>query len=440
MATPPPFPDVNMSAVSSTSSPPSDSGRRAAPLGRDFSLLWGASASANLADGLVRVALPLVAVELTRSPILVSGVAVTGTLAWLLVGLPAGALGDRLNRRVLALGAALTRTVLLGGVGLLLLTDHLTVGALFAAAFLLGVGEAFFDTSTPAMVPGLVPRRELSRAHGRRHAASMAGDDLVGPAAGGTLFAFSKAAPLLVSTVCHALSAILLWRVRYEPGPAPSEAAERRVSLWGEILRGPALLFRERRIAVLALWGAGANFAGSLTFSVLALYLVAPGPVGLDTWGFGLLMASLGVGGIVGASYAGRLAARMGELRLLTLSCLLMAVDSVVLALTTRVWAISAGLVVGAAAAAVFGVMTITALQRRTPDSHLSRVSAGNRLIMMGGTALGGLTAGVLGESTGDLRVGFAVAAVLFVSLCAMRLAVPEADDEVGPPPSERTP
>ncbi|WP_237450012.1 hypothetical protein [Nocardiopsis alba] len=59
--------------MSSTSSPPSDSGRRAAPLGRDFSLLWGASASANLADGLVRVALPLVAVELTRSPILVSG-------------------------------------------------------------------------------------------------------------------------------------------------------------------------------------------------------------------------------------------------------------------------------------------------------------------------------------------------------------------------------
>ena len=92
MATRSPFPDVNMSAVSSTSSPPSDSGRRAAPLGRDFSLLWGASASANLADGLVRVALPLVAVELTRSPILVSGVAVTGTLAWLLVGLPAGAL------------------------------------------------------------------------------------------------------------------------------------------------------------------------------------------------------------------------------------------------------------------------------------------------------------------------------------------------------------
>src|SRR5699024_2517707 len=168
-----------------------------------------------------------------------------------------------------------------------------------------------------------------------------------------------------------------------------SEPEGERTALLTEIRQGLILLVRNRRIFVVALWGGLVNFAGSLTFAVLALYLVAPGPVGLDTWGFGVLMASLGAGGLVGASVAGRLAARVGELRLLTLSCATMAVDSAVLAITTQVWAIAAGLVVGSAAAAVFGVMAITALQRATPDSHLSRVSAGNQLVMMAGTALG---------------------------------------------------
>ena len=438
-----------MSEVSSTPSPSSPAARRPQPLGRDFSLLWGASGSANLADGLVRVVLPLIAVELTRSPALIAGIAVTTTLAWLVVGLPAGALGDRLDRRIIALTIAVLRTVLLGTVALLLFTDHLTIGMLFAVAFLLGVGEAFFDTSTPAMVPSVVPQEELSRAHGRRHAASMAGDELVGPAAGGVLFGLSKAAPLLVSTVCHALSALTLWRLRIGPG-RPSEPEGERTVLLTEIRQGLILLVRNRRIFVVALWGGLVNFAGSLTFAVLALYLVAPGPVGLDTWGFGALMASLGVGGLVGASVAGRLAASVGELRLLTLSCATMAVDSAVLAITTQVWAIAAGLVVGSAAAAVFGVMAITALQRATPDSHLSRVSAGNQLVMMAGTALGGAVAGVLGEVTEDLRVGFATAAVLLVSLTLMRTAFPvhphgrgaeaHEPDSAGPPvdPSPR--
>src|SRR5699024_7071926 len=82
---------------------------------------------------------PLIAVELTRSPALIAGIAVTTTLAWLVVGLPAGALGDRLDRRIIALTIAVLRTVLLGTVALLLFTDHLTIGMLFAAAFLLGV-------------------------------------------------------------------------------------------------------------------------------------------------------------------------------------------------------------------------------------------------------------------------------------------------------------
>lgn len=61
---------------------------RPAALGKGFWQLWSASTLSNLADGVVKVSLPLVAVTLTDSPALVAGVVVAVTLPWLLFALP----------------------------------------------------------------------------------------------------------------------------------------------------------------------------------------------------------------------------------------------------------------------------------------------------------------------------------------------------------------
>src|SRR5215207_1662556 len=78
-------------------------------LGRSFWQVWSASALSNLADGLVKIALPLVAVTLTDSPGLVAGITLAVTLPWLLFALPAGALADRVDRRRAMVAANLAR-------------------------------------------------------------------------------------------------------------------------------------------------------------------------------------------------------------------------------------------------------------------------------------------------------------------------------------------
>ena len=358
-----------MSEVSSTPSPSSPAAspaaRRPQTLGRDFSLLWGASGSANLADGLVRVVLPLIAVELTRSPALIAGIAVTTTLAWLVVGLPAGALGDRLDRRIIALTIAVLRTVLRERSHSCCSPTTSPSGCCSRRPSCSGWGRPSSTPPPPRWFRAWCHRGTLPGAwasargvHGRGRAGRSGRGWCPVRTFQGRAAAGVHGVPRTVRA--HALA--FAHRLR-----RPSEPEGERTALLTEIRQGLILLVRNRRIFVVALWGGLVNFAGSLTFAVLALYLVAPGPVGLDTWGFGVLMASLGVGGLVGASVAGRLAASVGELRLLTLSCATMAVDSAVLAITTQVWAIAAGLVVGSAAAAVFGVMAITALQRATP-------------------------------------------------------------------------
>src|SRR5829696_4493288 len=90
---------------------PAPPGRR--PLGAAFWRLWTSSGLSNLADGIFKVALPLVAIRFTDSPTLIAGLAFAVTLPWLLVALPAGALADRLDRRRFMLGANTVRAALL---------------------------------------------------------------------------------------------------------------------------------------------------------------------------------------------------------------------------------------------------------------------------------------------------------------------------------------
>ena len=64
-------------------------------LGPNYRKLWSSSAVSNLADGIFIVALPLIAVRMTDSPLLIAGVSLAGRLPWLVFVLFAGALAER---------------------------------------------------------------------------------------------------------------------------------------------------------------------------------------------------------------------------------------------------------------------------------------------------------------------------------------------------------
>ena len=96
-------------------------------LGRDFSKLWTASAFSNLADGIGRTAVPLIATTLTRDPLIIGALGALSFLPWLVFGLPAGMLVDRFDRRWIM---AIANTIR-GGVALVLavMTVTGTLGA-----------------------------------------------------------------------------------------------------------------------------------------------------------------------------------------------------------------------------------------------------------------------------------------------------------------------
>lgn len=117
-------------------------------LGRSFRWLVASSWTTNIGDGLMMAAGPLLVASQTHNPALVAAAAIARQLPWLLFGLVAGALADRLDRRVVVMAMDGTRVVVLAGLCAVIYTGYVNIWLVLAAMFLVGVAEVFADTMT----------------------------------------------------------------------------------------------------------------------------------------------------------------------------------------------------------------------------------------------------------------------------------------------------
>jgi MFS family permease len=391
-------------------------GEGSGPLGHAFWKLWSASALSNLADGLVKIALPLVAVTLTDSPGLVAGVTLAVTLPWLLFALPVGALADRVDRRQAMVTADLVRTAAVAGLAasvvLGLESSAAAIWTVYAVALLLGTAETVYDTCAQSILPQVVSRDRLPRANGRLIAAELTANEFVGPPLGGLLVAAGTAVAFATPAAlwAAAVGALLLLRGSF------AVSREEPTTLRADVAEGLRYLWRHRLLRTLAAMTGLFNFATNATFAVFVLFAVGPdSAMGLTEAGYGLLFATIAAGSLVGALLADPLIRRLGRPRSLFVG-LLGGVGTVgVAALTTNPLVIAAAFLLGGLTNALWNVVAVSLRQRITPDRILGRINSSYRLVAWGTRPLGAAAGGLLGELLG-LRAVFATAAVLILA------------------------
>ncbi|QSB13441.1 MFS transporter [Natronosporangium hydrolyticum] len=391
-------------------------------LGRRYWLVWSAAIQSNLADGIFLIALPLLAARYTDSPALIAGVALAGRLPWLLFALHAGALVDRIDRRSTMRNVNLVRSVTLGVLGVAVFTGAVTLPLLFAVAFVLGVAETLFDTSAQSLVPRLVAPDQLQRANGRLYAGEVTANGFAGPSLGGLLAGLSVAVAFAVSGLAYAgaAAALSLVKGRFRP------YRERRTGLHRDIREGLSYLAGHRVLRTLAVVGGLTNMAWFAWQSVLVLYAVDPGPMGLSEFGYGLLLTAGAAGSVLGSFFVDRMTRLFGRARLLQLCLVGWAVWLGGPALSTNPWLVGALVVVGSAAGMWWNIISVSYRQRVVPDAMLGRVNAAYRLFAWGAMPVGAALGGLLGELFG-LRALFSVTALgTLVLVVPLRLIVTE--------------
>jgi MFS family permease len=114
-------------------------------------------------------------------------------LPWLLFGLVAGALVDRLDRRRLMWMVDAARSTIVAALGLAVLASWASIPLLAVGGFLLGTGATLFDSAATSLLPSLVGRdgRRLDRANSQLYGIETAGGRFVGPPAEGCCSAWA---------------------------------------------------------------------------------------------------------------------------------------------------------------------------------------------------------------------------------------------------------
>ena len=263
-------------------------------LGRGFRWLLASSWVSNIGDGIALAAGPLLVASQTRNAVLVAAAAVLQRLPWLLFGLYAGAIADRLDRRVVVMVADGLRAVVVAVLCLAIVTGRVDISVVLVVLFLYGVAEVFADTTTSTLLPMLVPRTDLGLGNARIQAGFLTANQLVGPPLGALLFAAGMVWPFVVQAVCVGLSVLLVAQIATPRGGVRGDVADTHVRR--DIVDGLRWLMGHAPVRTLALVILAFNITWGAAWSVLVLYSLDR--LHMGEVGFGLLTTAAAAGGL----------------------------------------------------------------------------------------------------------------------------------------------
>lgn len=379
-----------------------------------FSLLWAATGFSNLSDGVFKFALPLLAAHLTTSPGLVAGVAFAVRLPWLLFALVAGVLADRLDRRQIMVGANLARVGVLALLVIAILLNSLSLPFLYIIALLLGVAETLADTAGSAVLTAVVDASQLEEANARLVGITTLTNEFIGPPLGGLLAALSMTLAFATSSLLYLAAALAIVFMVGSYRPARVKAAQPHII--ADIASGLRFVWQDRLLRALVIIVAVMNLGWSAWSSIMVLYVVTPGPGGLSEVAYGVMLTSIGVGGVLGTVVAVPFVRRFGRRWAIGADIIGTFVMLAVPALTANAWLIGAAAVIGGIGSTMWGIVVSSIRQQIVPDHMLGRTSGVFRVFGYGALPLGAALAGFVGEKAG-LPAVFALCAGLTLVL-----------------------
>ncbi len=387
--------------------------RRLGPFAHaNFSLFFAGYTISLLGHSMVTVALSFAVFGMGGGAGQVSAVLAAETAPMVVLLVVGGVIADRIERRLVMVGADILRCVSEAVLAALLLTHHASLAVLMVLAAVIGAGDAFFAPGRNGLIPQLVPVSELQSANA---ILSMAGAlaAVIGPALGGILVA--SAGPgwaIGIDAMGYAVSTACLLRLR-----VPAQVVEATESFLQQLVTGWREFVARRWLWLVV-----------LQFALLHLVVIGPifvlGPLGFrhgahgaSLWG--TLLASLGAGAMGGGAVALRVRSRH-PLRVSLLLLLFFAVTPAALAYQAPFGVLLVAFFIGGVSLTGFGVLWSTTLQREIPIEVLSRVSAydtfGSVCLLPAGYVLAAPMATVLGTG-GALWVaaGFSLISTLVV-------------------------
>jgi len=384
---------------------------------RDFRLLWMSGLLAGFGSQMTSIALPLLVLRETHSPVRAGAVETVAVGALLVTMLPGGALADSVERRRLMRVCDLFSTLAVAGLAVSVLLGRPPYVLVLLVATVSAIISSLYGPAALGLLRAIVPR-ELIGAASSRMQARAATARLIGPTVGGALYAvhpalpfFGEAACLLMSTTCVALV-----RTRSAPAPNRKSAFSRE-----EFAAGVSFLWKRPQLrTVLLVFGLGVNASFSAMMFIALAVTSHGGTSGVNS---GTVVSLTAAGSLAGALLAPRISTRLRLATLIGGTCWACAADAAGLTVSGNPVYVGVLCAMCVALAAVASIGFMTAMLEATPQHVIGRVQSAAGFISSIVQPLGPLVGGMLLASYGTRSAYLALCAGLVVCAVVLTLA-----------------
>jgi MFS family permease len=361
---------------------------------RDYLLLLSGQVVSNMGTEVAMLAFPLLILALTGSPAQAGFVGTMRVIPYLFLSLPAGALVDRWDRKRVMILCDSGRALCFASIPVAYVFGHLTMLHLYLVSLLEGILFVFFNLAEVACLPRVVKKEQLAEAIAQNVTANSA-SYLVGPALGGVLYGLGRFIPFLTDALSFVVSVVslLFIKVKFQ-----SERIARQRSLWPDIKEGINWLWHEPLIRFIGLLGSAVHLMGA---GIIIIIILLAQHLHASTFVIGLMLATDGVGGIIGAIIGSKISKRFRFQQIVIATMWLWAIIWPLLAFASNIVMLAALLCSLYLVITIFDVTQFSYRLALIPDELQGRVNGVYRMILFGGDTIGLMLVGVLLQTLG---------------------------------------
>jgi MFS family permease len=379
--------------------------------------------SSSLTGSMVTaIALPVLVYRLSNSPFLTALVTALEAAPYLLVGLFAGALADRWNRRRVMVSADLINAAVIGSVPLAYLAGILTVAQVLVVGFVVQMVFTFFDGANFGALPVLVGRERVAQANAAVWTASSLIELFVPPLAAVSLAVLNPASLLTIDALSFAASAVAIAGIaRAMSEPRTGQRPLRPKVVFADIAEGLRFLIRHAGVRTMTIVGSLQSFAGGGFMALMVVWCDRVLHIGTSGIRFGLVYGTWGIGGLIAALGLPRLLKRIAPAAVTLYAIPVSAALGIVSPLMPN-WELAAiALLVWGSAYVLVIVNAVSYRQQVTPEQLLGRVNTAGRMLSWGvgwtgGSIVGGLLGSWLGIRPGMVLMGVGTVVAVLVA------------------------
>ena len=389
-------------------------------LGPAFNRLFSASVISNLSDGLLAVAAPLLAISLTKDPVLISLLSAFVMLPWLLFAIPIGLIVDRSNKRLLITFTNSIRFITAGLVALAISTDTITIYWLLLATFLIGTCEVATDTATQSLIPVILEKKNFEKANSRLNIAETVIQNFIGAPLSGFLYATAIVLPFILNSLGFLIAAIFVLMIPahlISHGSADDQHEVEKKSFIGDIKFGLNYLWNDRPLRRLVATTTSLGFFYSLSTSTLILFITET--LNLPTQYFGVLLAGSGSGAVLGGILTSTLSKKFGRGGVLAVAIFVSSITVLFQGFAPNFWVFGSIGFISAFFSTNWNILLMSCYQVLIPAELYGRIHGARRTFVWGVMPIGAFLGGVIAKSGLRLPLIIGGIATTLISLTA---------------------